>query len=324
VLEAALEAKVERFVLVSTDKAVRPTNVMGASKRVAEIIVQLKHKETSLKLKEAGPVHEASSTAPASSTTSNISALSAASGTSATSITSALSAASGTSATSTTMTKIIAVRFGNVIGSAGSVIPLFKWQIAHGGPVTVTHPEVTRYFMTISEAVQLILQAGAIGESGDIYILKMGRPVKIVDMARDLIRLSGLEPDKDIGIHITGLRPGEKLYEELITEGEGIVPTSHDKLMVLRSNGEGNGSSSRNLEEKIDELLALAKRHDSRGIQLKLCEIVPEYKPQLQRENTHFRFERIVDLEDEDERPGKDEGEKQLFKDKDTTWAGNV
>ena len=198
VLDAALEAKVERFVLVSTDKAVRPTNVMGASKRVAEIIVQLKHKETVARFRGIG---------------------------------------AGTGRP----TKIMAVRFGNVIGSAGSVIPLFRRQIAQGGPVTVTHPDVTRYFMTISEAVQLILQAGAMGESGEIYILKMGRPVKILDMARDLIRLSGFEPDKDIHINITGLRPGEKLYEELITEGEGIVPTAHEKLMVLRSNGRGQG-----------------------------------------------------------------------------------
>jgi FlaA1/EpsC-like NDP-sugar epimerase len=242
VLEAALEVKAERFVLISTDKAVRPTNVMGASKRVAEILLQLKHKETMARLRKGKGIGDSGKA-----------------------------------------TRIMAVRFGNVIGSAGSVIPLFKRQIAQGGPVNVTHPDVTRFFMTIGEAVQLVLQAGAMGESGEIYILKMGRPVKILDMARDLIRLSGFEPDKDIRINITGLRPGEKLYEELITEGEGIVPTAHEKLMVLRSDGTGaeNGMSYRDMEERIEELLTLARKCDRRGIQLKLWEIVPEYKPQL-------------------------------------------
>ncbi|MCL6582175.1 MAG: polysaccharide biosynthesis protein [bacterium] len=256
VLEAALEARAERFVLVSTDKAVRPTNVMGASKRVAEIILQLKHEE---------------------------------------------SARAAAGQRKLAGTKIMAVRFGNVIGSAGSVIPLFKRQIAYGGPVTVTHPEVTRYFMTIGEAVQLILQAGAMGESGDIYILKMGRPIRILDMARDLIRLSGFIPDKDIRIEITGLRPGEKLYEELITEGEGIVPTSHDKLMVLRSNGQKSAISARELKEKIEELLSLAQRQDGRGIQLKLQEIVPEYHPQILWDKVQFQCEKIVDLQSGDE-----------------------
>jgi FlaA1/EpsC-like NDP-sugar epimerase len=203
----------------------------------------------------------------------------------------------------------MAVRFGNVIGSAGSVIPLFKRQIANGGPVTVTHPDVTRYFMTISEAVQLILQAGAMGESGEIYILRMGKPVKILDMARDLIRLSGFEPDRDININITGLRPGEKLYEELITEGEGIVPTAHEKLMVLQSNGTGSGISYCDVERKIDELLALARKHDYTGIQSKLCELVPEYKPQQLREDMKFQCERIVDLDDEDKLEDEDKDE---------------
>ncbi|MEW6382245.1 MAG: nucleoside-diphosphate sugar epimerase/dehydratase [bacterium] len=259
VLDAAMEAGAEKFVLVSTDKAVRPTNVMGASKRVAEIILQLTYEE-SLRLTE---VHGESESL---------------------------------------LTKVMAVRFGNVIGSAGSVIPLFKKQIARGGPVTVTHPEVTRYFMTISEAVQLILQAGAMGESGEIYILKMGRPVRILDMARDLIRLSGFTPDKDIRIEITGLRPGEKLYEELIIEGEGIVPTSHEKLMVLRcTDSRGNGMSCSELREKIEELLALAQRNDRRGIQAKLQEIVPEYQPQTFKREVQFQCEKVVDLEDDDE-----------------------
>ena len=233
----------------------------------------------------------------------------------------------------------MAVRFGNVIGSAGSVIPLFQKQIAHGGPVTITDPEVTRYFMTINEAVQLILQAGAMGESGDIYILKMGRPVKIADMARDLIRLSGFEPDKDIRLKVTGLRPGEKLYEELITEGEGIVPTHHDKLMVLRPsvgmgtdlksvpiptlrpNGHGgdvgnggnggddgycgnsgnggngiNGHTYRDLEERVEELTALADKNDGEGIKTLLKKLVPEYNPETNGNGAKKKAEQQIKI----------------------------
>ena len=166
----------DRFVFVSTDKAVRPTNVMGASKRVAEMLIQCQGSNPN------------------------------------------------------EYTKFAVVRFGNVVGSVGSVVPLFKKQIEIGGPVTVTHPEVTRYFMTIPEACQLILQAGALcDEQVEIFILDMGKPVKIADLARDLIRLSGFEPDVDIKIEFIGLRPGEKFYEELITEGEGIIGSDHDK-----------------------------------------------------------------------------------------------
>ena len=178
-MEMAVRHHVDRFVLVSTDKAVRPTNVMGASKRVTELIMQCQQGNG---------------------------------------------------------TKFMAVRFGNVVGSSGSVIPFFRRQIEQGGPVTVTHPEVNRFFMTIPEASQMILQAGTMGEGGEIFILRMGTPVKIFDMARDLIRLSGKEPDVDIKIVFTGLRDGEKLYEELITVGEGILPTEHKKVMVLRTN----------------------------------------------------------------------------------------
>jgi FlaA1/EpsC-like NDP-sugar epimerase len=214
------EFGVERFVLVSTDKAVRPTNVMGASKRVAELLTQCYNN-------------------------------------------------------SFNPTRFMSVRFGNVIGSSGSVIPLFKQQIEKGGPVTVTHPEVTRYFMTIPEAAQLILQAGAMGEGGEIFILDMGSPVKIFDLARDLIRLSGFEPDEDIAIKFIGLRPGEKLYEELITEGEGIFPTSHEKITVLRK----MPCDLNWLKAKIDELTVLAERQDALGIKKKLKEILPEYEP---------------------------------------------
>jgi FlaA1/EpsC-like NDP-sugar epimerase len=218
-LEVVKEFEVERFVFVSTDKAVRPSNVMGASKRVAELLTQCYNSHFD-------------------------------------------------------KTRMMAVRFGNVIGSSGSVIPLFKQQIEKGGPITVTHPEVTRYFMTISEAVQLILQAGSMGEGGEIFILDMGRSIKILDMARDLIRLSGFEPD-DIEIKFIGLRPGEKLYEELITEGEGIVRTTHEKILALR----GSPCDLNWLETQINELTELAEKQDVVGIKAKLKEIVPEYTP---------------------------------------------
>jgi FlaA1/EpsC-like NDP-sugar epimerase len=175
--------------------------------------------------------------------------------------------------------KYMAVRFGNVIGSAGSVLPLFQRQIARGGPVTVTHPDVTRYFMTIPEAVSLILQAGAYGKGGELFVLKMGTPVRIGTMARDLITLSGLQPDVDIQIQYTGLRPGEKLYEELITADEGIQPTRHEDIMVLKSN---QCPSLSVLQVQIDELIHLAQTQDIRGIKEKLCEMVPEYCPELE------------------------------------------
>jgi FlaA1/EpsC-like NDP-sugar epimerase len=227
-MEMSLKHHVERFVLVSTDKAVRPTNVMGASKRVTELIMQ--------SMRGNG-------------------------------------------------TRFMAVRFGNVVGSSGSVIPLFRRQIEQGGPVTVTHPDVNRYFMTIPETSQMILQAGAMGEGGEVFILRMGTPVKIADMARDLIRLSGKEPDIDVKIVFTGLREGEKLYEELITVGEDILPTSHEKVMVLRSNDHSNELQSlletkEKLNKAIDELVKDAQNHDAKKIKNKLIEIVPEYTPQ--------------------------------------------
>jgi FlaA1/EpsC-like NDP-sugar epimerase len=167
----------------------------------------------------------------------------------------------------------VIVRFGNVVGSVGSVVPLFKNQIQRGGPVTVTHPDVTRFFMTIPEACQLILQAGSMGEGGEIFILDMGTSIKIDDMARDLIRLSGFEPDVDIKIEYIGLRPGEKLYEELIIEGENIVPTRHEKIMVLK----GVDCDLQLLNGKINELAKLAGEQLDDKIKSKLKEIVPEY-----------------------------------------------
>jgi FlaA1/EpsC-like NDP-sugar epimerase len=167
------------------------------------------------------------------------------------------------------------VRFGNVVGSVGSVVPLFKKQIEKGGPLTVTHPEMTRYFMTIPEACQLILQAGSMGEGGEIFVLEMGTPIKIDEMARDLIRLSGFEPEVDIKIEYVGLRPGEKLYEELITEGEGIIPTGHEKILALK----GKECNMDLLNGGIDELVSLAYEQDTEKIRRKLQEIVPEYRP---------------------------------------------
>ena len=220
-IDVSTKYNVAKFVFVSTDKAVRPANIMGASKRLSEMLVQ------------------------------------------------------GQNACGLSQTKFMIVRFGNVVGSVGSVVPLFKKQIQKGGPVTVTHPEVTRYFMTIPEACQLILQAGAMGDGGEIFILDMGTPIKIDDMARDLIRLSGFEPDVDIKIEYIGLRPGDKLYEELITAGENIRSTRHEKIMVLK----GTGCDLQLLNGQIDELSQQATEQDAQKIKSKLMEIVPEYQP---------------------------------------------
>jgi len=178
VAELSDKYEVKKFILISTDKAVNPTNIMGATKRIAEIIIQM----MAIKSK----------------------------------------------------TNFAAVRFGNVLGSRGSVVPLFKKQIEDGGPVTVTHPDIVRYFMTIPEAVQLVIQAGAMANGGEIFILDMGEPVKIVDLARDMIRLSGLEPDIDIKIEFTGLRPGEKLFEEMLLNEEGITATKYRKIHIAK------------------------------------------------------------------------------------------
>ena len=230
VMALAEKYDTENLVLVSTDKAVRPTSVMGTTKRLAELILQ--------------------------------------------------SMQNG-------RTRFMAVRFGNVLASSGSVVPLFRRQIENGGPVTVTHPDVTRYFMTIPEAAQLILQAGALGKGGEIFVLEMGTPVKIIDMASDLIRLSGKIPGKDIDIVFTGLRPGEKLYEELVTNEEDVVRTSHEKIMIINCNGKWNwrGLGSQNglrtwLERGAGELVRAAARHDADAIRLKLKELVPEFTPQ--------------------------------------------
>jgi len=221
VVEVSMEESVENFVFVSTDKAVRPTNVMGATKRIAEMFIE--------------------------------------------------------SANSMSDTRFVAVRFGNVLGSSGSAIPVFQAQIARGGPVTVTHPEVTRYFMSIPEAAQLILQAAAMGEGGETFILDMGKPVRMLDLVKDLIRLNGLEPQRDIPIQFIGLRPGEKMTEELITNEEGIISTEHEKIMVLK----GRENDHVMLKTAIASLISVSKTYNARLIKDKIRELVPEYFPDM-------------------------------------------
>ena len=215
-LEAS-EAKIDRFVMISTDKAVNPTNIMGATKRLCEMIIQAVNKESE--------------------------------------------------------TEFVAVRFGNVLGSNGSVIPLFKRQIANGGPVTVTHKKIIRYFMLIPEAAQLVLQAGAFAKGGEIFVLDMGKPVKIYDLACDLIRLSGLEPNRDIKIVFTGLRPGEKLYEELLMSEEGLEDTVHKKIHVGKPTFEDMNS----LTIKLEQLRKLLEVDDIRELKRQMQVIVPTY-----------------------------------------------
>lgn len=217
--DAASKYGVKNFVMISTDKAVNPTNIMGASKRAAEIYVQgLARKKK---------------------------------------------------------TKFTTVRFGNVLGSNGSVIPLFKEQIKNGGPVTVTDRDVIRYFMTIPEAAQLVLQAGCIGNGGDIFVLDMGEAVRIVDLAEELIRLSGLVPYQDIEIIFTGLRPGEKLFEELLIDGEGVKPTQHKKIRVLSA----VEIDFNNIAQQLDGLFKAANHADLSTLMFSLKQLVPEFTP---------------------------------------------
>lgn len=215
----AVEHKVQYFVNISTDKAVNPSSVMGATKRISEQIVQ-----HGALMANNGEVY-------------------------------------------------VSVRFGNVLGSRGSVVPKFKEQIKNGGPISITHPEMIRYFMTISEASQLVLQAGALNMNGSVFVLDMGEPVNIEKMARDLITLSGLEPDKDIKIKYTGIRPGEKLYEELLTAEEGTAVTHHKKIYVTKSM-----DITENITGKLDHLLSTAKSGSSDDIRLAIKSLVPTYQ----------------------------------------------
>jgi FlaA1/EpsC-like NDP-sugar epimerase len=211
--------RVERFVMISSDKAVNPTNIMGASKRIAEMMIQTKAKNAK--------------------------------------------------------TKFMAVRFGNVIGSSGSVVPIFKKQIERGGPLTITHPEIKRFFMTVGEAAQLVMQAAAIGNSGEILILDMGEQIKITELARNLITLSGFEPDKDIKIEFTGLRPGEKMQEEILLDIERDKATRHNKIYIAQPSNFDTGR----LREHIKTLERYANLMDERNIAEKVREMVPSYSP---------------------------------------------
>jgi FlaA1/EpsC-like NDP-sugar epimerase len=236
VAEEAVRSGVEDFVLVSSDKAVRPANVMGATKRLAELVCLSFH-EGAGNGKRGSPIVE--HTTPGSAT------------------------------------EFMAVRFGNVLGSSGSVIPLFQRQIAAGGPVTVTHPEMRRFFMTIPEAAQLVLQAAALGAGGEIFVLDMGEPVRIVDLARNLVLLSGLNPDRDIRIEFSGIRPGEKLYEELSAMEEDTVATRHSQIRIFA----GRNLSSRILGEGLDGLRRRMDLRDAAGTVLALKALVPDYNP---------------------------------------------
>ena len=217
VADLAVEFGVEKLVMVSTDKAVNPTNVMGASKRIAEIYTQ--------------------------------------------------------SLSKTSSTKFITTRFGNVLGSNGSVIPRFKKQIETGGPITITHPDITRFFMTIPEACQLVLEAGCMGQGGEIFVFDMGKPVKIIDLARKMIKLSGLKENTDIKITFTGLRPGEKLYEELLSSTENALPTHHQQILI----GKVREYKFSVVTQFINELILLFNTQDNVKIVTKMKEIVPEF-----------------------------------------------
>ncbi len=228
--QAALAAGVQRFVLISTDKAINPTSVMGATKRMAEMFLQA--------LRAQNPDG----------------------------------------------TRFISVRFGNVLGSSGSVVPIFQKQIAAGGPIKVTHPDVTRYFMTIPEAVGLVLQSGMMGDGGEIFLLDMGKPVKIVELARSLILLQGLKPDEDIAIQFTGLRPGEKMYEELNYNSEELQPTDHHKVFRLKTQAQPLAK----VTERLAELEASFSRVPMDELKLQMTRLVPEYKPGIKSAKTEI------------------------------------
>jgi FlaA1/EpsC-like NDP-sugar epimerase len=217
-----LKYNAEKFIYISTDKAINPTSVMGSTKRVGEEILRVLNHQNG--------------------------------------------------------TKFISVRFGNVLGSRGSVIPVFEEQIKRGGPVTVTHPEMKRYFMATSEAVLLVLQAAATGEGGEAYILDMGEPIKILDIAREMIRLSGYEPDVDIPIIFSGLRPGEKLFEELLGAEEGSEPTAHPRIFRARN---ARARAESEILPKVASLIDMCSNGCNREVIIgRLMEIVPTYKPQ--------------------------------------------
>jgi FlaA1/EpsC-like NDP-sugar epimerase len=238
--DLSIKYGVNKFVMISTDKAVNPTNVMGASKRIAEIYVQSLF--NSYKFKE--PTVYTNGLSYLNENRSNVNTL------------------------------FITTRFGTVLGSNGSVIPRFKAQIERGGPITVTHPDITRYFMTIPEACRLVLEAGSMGEGGEIFIFDMGKSVKIIELAKKMIRLSGLVPHQDIAIEFSGLRPGEKLYEELLNDLENTMPTHHEKIMVAQV----REYHFQTINKHISELIKLSCEYKDRQVVVKMKEIVPEFK----------------------------------------------
>jgi len=239
IADMSVKHGVQKFVMISTDKAVNPTNIMGASKRIAEIYVQSLNNslatEDFIFSNGLGYINDL-----------NVKPI----------------------------TRFITTRFGNVLGSNGSVIPRFKQQIEKGGPVTVTHPEITRYFMTIPEACRLVLEAGCMGKGGEIYVFDMGKSVKIVELAKKMIRLAGLVPNEDIKITYSGLRPGEKLYEELLNDNENTMPTHHEKIMI----GKVREYVFNEIEAQIYKLVDHAVINDNRKVVIQMKTIVPEFK----------------------------------------------
>jgi FlaA1/EpsC-like NDP-sugar epimerase len=239
IADKSVKYGVQKFVMISTDKAVNPTNIMGASKRIAEIYVQSLNNS----LSTDGFIF--------SNGLQYINDLNV-----------------------KPITKFITTRFGNVLGSNGSVIPRFRQQIEKGGPVTVTHPEITRYFMTIPEACRLVLEAGCMGKGGEIFVFDMGKSVKIVELAKKMIRLAGLEPNVDVKIEYSGLRPGEKLYEELLNDNENTMPTHHEKIMI----GKVREYVFADVEKQIYELILSAKSDSNRQVVINMKKLVPEFK----------------------------------------------
>ncbi|WP_262501512.1 polysaccharide biosynthesis protein [Psychroflexus halocasei] len=230
IIDCAIAFKTKKFVMVSTDKAVNPTNVMGATKRIAELYVSKVSKKQN-------------------------------------------------------QTKFITTRFGNVLGSNGSVIPLFKKQIMNGGPLTVTHKDVTRYFMTIPEACQLVLEAGAMGEGGEIYVFDMGESVKIYDLAKRMIQLSGLQYPNDIDIKIVGLRPGEKVYEELLADGENTIATHHEKILIAKA----RDNNIKNFETILDKLIQFEIEADEESMNMELVDIIKKLAPEYISQNSIYQ-----------------------------------